>query len=909
MSVSCITLPLNTGWQYKKRSEDVVDLTEELTGGLSWSDASSFPSEIHEELCRAGVIRHPHDCDSDTEFQWIGGTEWLYKTEFTLPHDGSRRAELLFEGLDTICDVYLNGQNVLHANDMLLPYTVELSPERYQQRNTLLLHFKSAKNVAKQLESQFGARRAGSCNLGDPSRVYVRKAQYHWRWDWGTFITHEEVALPDPSEGPEIMTVGPWRPIELRVYTTRIEELLVVANADANLVPTLRVVVKLKGDTSVAHSINVTIRDSSGAIVKQETRILSPSERSTAEASFIWNFAKGDIELWWPINYGPQSLYTVDLSILDTNGAPCDRASRRVGFRRVRLLQEPLDDVEGTSFLFEINNVPIFMAGSNWIPCHTILPSVREDSYRRWLEIALKGNHNMVRVWSGGVYEPAVFYDTCDELGLLVWQDFCGFACGVYPAHKEFIELVTAEAKANVKHLSHHPSIIVWCGNNEDYQQIMQWGEKAELPARVFYEEIFPDIVARLSPGVPYWCGSPYGGKSWYDTDDLTVGDIHEWHVWCNTSPGEYYQNYDILGGRFVSEFGLPSFPCMSTVNGWLKEIDASQRYPQSKVVAQHCRAGSFERRFATYMNENFRMTDNLEKYVFLTQAMQAEGLSWAYRSWRRQWKGDRKQYIAGALVWQLNDSWPVVSWSLVDYFFRKKPAYFAIARELRLVGIGLMRTVEKNRANDRPRQFYEFGAFRNKSATIEAWATNFSLRTVEAKFELSFYDLEANAVYHSISQVVKLLPNQSTEILKEVVTPPPPLKGKVPNPIPSVASQQPELDRTHTVVIHARLLDIETGVVLARSSNWPEPFKYLDFPDPQMQVEVEGDALVVQVKKPAKCVFFTVEGDAHPEDVEWSDNCVDLFPGDAQTLSARGLGSRKVLMARLGQEEATPLP
>ncbi|EGO23456.1 glycoside hydrolase family 2 protein, partial [Serpula lacrymans var. lacrymans S7.9] len=283
----------------------------------------------------------------------------------------------------------------------------------------------------------------------------------------------------------------------------------------------------------------------------------------------------------------------------------------------------------------------------------------------------------------------------------------------------------------------------LFCGNNEDYQQVLQWGGITELPARKIYEQVLPDIVAALtSSEVPYHRGSPYGGKDWWETSDPTVGDIHQWDVWAGKEKA--YQDYDIMGGRFVSEFGIPSFPDMRTVEYWLdsKDVGKGQDYAQSKIIAQHTRAGNFERRFAIVMNENFRLTSDLETHVYNTQIMQSEAVSYAYQVWRRAWRGKGKEYTAGVIVWQLNDCWPVTSWAIADYFLRPKPVYYSIARQLKPITVNIFRTVIKNKANDRPRQFYEFGAFQSIDARIDVWATNSTLAPRKAQLDLFCIDL-----------------------------------------------------------------------------------------------------------------------------------------------------------------------
>ncbi|KAG9002811.1 hypothetical protein FRB94_003614 [Tulasnella sp. JGI-2019a] len=886
----CGTRLIASGWRYKARDQTVLDVSNEVEIESGWVEATQFPSEIHAELLAAGVITHPYKVESDTDLQWINDSEWLYFTTF--PYDVTSdhaHVELLFEGLDTYCTVYLNGNKILEADNMLLPRTVTLTGEYpLKAKNQLLLYFKSAKAVAKELEATYGVVRAGSCNVGDPSRVYSRKAQYHWRWDWG----------------PELMSVGPWRPIYLGTYDLKINSLALATSVDQELRMSLGGYIMLSGASEHEVSMSAVLScNGLRQIVREEKRGLSSSELTVGEVELSWTFKDDEVELWWPVRYGSQSLYTVEVTIFSKTGDVLDRTTQQVGFRRVQLIQEELVDAEGTTFLFEINNQRIFMGGSNWVPADNMLTTIGAERYHKYLEAIIDGNQNMVRVWSGGIYEPDAFYATCDELGILVWQDFCGFACGVYPAHPSYIKQVTAEAEANVLSLRHHPSIVIWCGNNEDYQQIKQWNLEPKLPARIFYEGIFPGIITKLSPGTVYWPGSPFGGKEWHETEDLTVGDVHEWHVWPIGKGGEYYQNYDLLGGRFVSEFGLPSLPNIKTIDYWLHDADSAQRHPQSKLMAQHCRAGSFERRFANYMNENFRMTGDLETYTYLTQLMQAEGLGHAYRSWRREWRGPGKQYTAGALVWQLNDSWPATSWSLIDYFMRKKPAYYVIARELRPIAVGIMRKVEKDRHNDRPRQFYEFGAFRNKSASIEIWVSNFTLMPVVAKLEISYWDLDRGSFFHVETRDVILLSNQTTEVMAGPLLSAPGLRT------PALGIQRPvELDRSHTVVVHARLLDA-SGEVIARTTNWPEPLKHIDpVANPGLQVTVEGEMVTITAEKPIKGLFFDTEGEEDGQEVKWSDNAIDVLPGDTQTLQVQGLNKARITAAYLGRETARVL-
>ncbi|PCH40558.1 glycoside hydrolase family 2 protein [Wolfiporia cocos MD-104 SS10] len=890
------TTPLSEGWHWKERDparqsvlDEVPRLQQSFRTGLnpSWTSVRSFPSEIHVELLKNGRIPDPfvgfneHKC-----LIGVGEREWLYYLAFPFEsRGGNEQVEFVFEGLDTICDVYLNYKKILSADNMFRTYSVSLKSESlHSEDNKLLLHFKSAKVIAKQLEARYGRVRAGSTNLGDPSRVYVRKAQYGWRWDWG----------------PELMTCGPYRPINFIAYSVRLASIYPHASVSPSpaLSPALGVDVMLAGDASAASAVKVVLVDAEGDVMIKEEHLdlaLLRAAKRDVEFKNVVNWSLDNaVQLWWPVGYGEQKLYTVEVVLLAQDSTVLDRQRKRIGFRRVELVQEPLEEADrhgqGTTFLFEINGVRMFMGGSNWIPADSFLTELTPARYRAWLTLLRDGNQNMVRLWGGGVYEPDVFYDTCDELGLLVWQDF-QFACGVYPAHHAFVASVRDEAADNVKRLRHHPSIALFCGNNEDYQQVLQWGGITELPARLIYEDVLPSVVAELTdPPIPYHRGSPYGGKGW-DTTDPTVGDIHQWDIWAGRE--RPWQEYGVMGGRFVSEFGIPAMPDIRTVDYWLAG-NSKERWAQSKLMTQHNRAGNHERRFAILMNENFRLTSDLETHIYNTQLMQSEAVSFAYRMWRREWRGRGKEFTAGALVWQLNDCWPVTSWAIADYFLRPKPAYYSIARELAPIAVSIFRTVIKNRDNDRPKQFYEFGAFQSVAANIEVWATNSTLEPHSVRLVLQSADLSSLWTHTEIHDVV-VHPNQSTELLSMPCPCPPPIK-----------SDDHPMTTSHSIVVGARLEDPITGEILTRCADWPQPYRLVDVPDPNLEVHVEDERIQVKAQRPVKCLVFSVLGDEDQSEVKWSHNALDLMPGDTQILMASGLGKRKLQVAYFGKEKAT---
>lgn len=461
------------------------------------------------------------------------------------------------------------------------------------------------------------------------------------------------------------MTCGPWRPISLELYDARISDLYFTTDVHESL-QSAEIVAKAEIEGKCDYIIFEVSLD--GAVIGRE-------KVETRGGSASTTFRTKKPKLWYPHTYGKQPLYSITATVYQDNSI-LDIASKRCGLRRARVIQRQLDDVSGLTFLFEINNITLFCGGSNWIPADSFAPRISATRHREWVKMAVDGNQIMLRVWGGGIFEENSFYDACDEMGVLVWQDFL-FACGNYPAHPDFLSLVKREAVENVKILRHHPSMVIWAGNNEDYQYCEtekldydpanhdpeSW-LKGSFPARYIYEKILVDVTTELIPDTYYHFGSPYGGKL---TTDPRIGDIHQWNVWHGSQ--EKYQDFDKLTGRFVSEFGMEAFPNIRTVNSYLLagKLDP-ERYPQSSTMDFHNKAAGHERRLALYLAENVPYSmEPLEQHVYCTQLMQAECLSTAYRLWKRQWKGPGREYCSGALVWQLNDVWPVSAFPLDD--------------------------------------------------------------------------------------------------------------------------------------------------------------------------------------------------------------------------------------------------
>ncbi|KAJ9117501.1 hypothetical protein QFC22_004351 [Naganishia vaughanmartiniae] len=918
---------------------------------LKWYDIKQgdMPTSVHVQLMKQGEIPDPYKGMNEYDVQWVGEADWLFKSEITVTPEQARLpfVDLVFEGLDTICTVKLvskrlkqigfwgtlahflllpaqDDKEILSADNMFISHRVNikqhLSPKNSTDSTTytLSLFFPSTYLAAKAIEErelklkhpENYDEKTGEYGKpitlwnGVSSRCYIRKAQYGWGWDWG----------------PIIMTVGPWKDILLEAYTARVDSNRIdVSLAEPFNAPTVKSIFEVYGDAKDL-TADIRLLNKDGHLVKEQTGVALETKDGFATGQVEWSFKPGEVEIWWPVGHGDQPLYTIDVSLRNmnsnghSNGQPnghtnghinahetsngasktvTARHSQRFGFRSMRLVQDKLKDAPGTTFLFEVNGRRIFCGGSNWIPADNFLTEVTTERYRAWLELLVGGNQNMVRVWAGGIYEPDVFYDICDELGILVWQDFM-FGCAIYPAFDELVANVEEEAKQVVKRLRNHPSMALFAGNNEDYQVAESINleidyndhdadfRKTAFPARHFYEKVLPNAVNSLSD-VTYHYGSPWGGK---DSRDPTVGDIHQWNVWHGTQ--EPWHNWDKLAGRFVSEFGMEGYPDIRTVDYWL-DGNTAERFPQSRTVCSHNKADGFERRLELYLMENFRHAFDMESYVYYTQVMQAEVLAAAYRLWRREWRGKGREYTAGALVWQINDCWPTTSWAIVDYFLRPKPAYFAVARELAPFTVGMARKDVQTKEDKHSDAKFKI------EQTLEIWGNNSAHTEKQCKLDIVAFDLHKGQVVEKITQDVTLAANSSTEFWK----------GLVPGQI--VRTSLSEVPKT--IVIGARLIDSD-GTVMARYANWPEPWKYIQFPDPELTITTasDGETLTLSCKKPIKGVILDVEDrttDDEMGECKWSDQAIDMMPGDDQVVVAKGLKGRKVKARYLGDGTA----
>lgn len=604
---------------------------------------ATVPGCVHMDLLAAAHVPDPFYRDNELGQLWIGEKDWLYHRTFTVPpeflaHD---RVLLQCQGLDTLATIRLNGQTIAQTDNMFRSWEFDAKPYLHPGENEIAILFASALQAgrAKQAERYLHNWSIKGQHMDGWS--WIRKEQCSFGWDWGTCL---------PS-------AGIWRPIGLVAFdTARWQDVHILQDHSQPGQVTLSCTAQVERGNAAALSATFTIDN-------QTLTVPVSGDTATANLTIL------NPQLWWPNGLGEQPLYTVTVTLQDETGQELDRQSKRIGLRTLHLVRQP--DEWGESFYFAVNSVPFFAKGANWIPADSFVNRVTPERYRDLLQSAAAANMNMLRIWGGGIYEEDIFYDLCDELGLCLWQDFM-FACACYPTFDDgFMASVTAEAEENVRRLRHHASIALWCGNNEMEQGLvgdewtlvtMSWADYRKL-----YDQRLAEIVARLDPQGNYWPGSPHsphGDRS--NSNDPRWGDAHLWSVWHGKEPFEWYRTCQ---HRFNSEFGFQSFPEPETVYQFTTPED---RNLTSFVMEHHQRSGIGNQTIIHYLLDWYRLPASFDMMLWLSQIVQGMAMKYAVEHWRRS-----RPRGMGTLYWQLNDCWPVASWSSLDYFGRWKALHY----------------------------------------------------------------------------------------------------------------------------------------------------------------------------------------------------------------------------------------
>ena len=655
MKLKTVVKNLHEGWKFRQAR---------LT---NWYPAT-VPGVVHTDLLQNKIIEDPFFRLNERGLQWIDKEDWVYETCFTLAADMMRKEnmELVFEGLDTYADVYLNDECILKADNMFRCWSIPVRQYIREENNILKVYFHSPVKIDvpkwDALPYQYPASNDQSENGGLFNKkisIFARKAGYHYGWDWG----------------PRLVTSGIWRPVYIRAWSDlRINDVFIEQKEVGAGRAVIAGHVELDADKDM-NGVLVTITDEVTGRVLGEWQADLKRGTNRVTVDFVLHKPK----LWWSNGLGEPFLYRFRTDII-AGGELLDSKTERVGIRSLKVVHQP--DKDGHTFYIELNGHPVFAKGANYIPSDNFLPRVTPENYKRTILDAAGVNMNMLRVWGGGIYENDVFYDLCDEHGIMIWQDFM-FACSMYPAEGALLDNIHQEAVDNVKRLRNHACIALWCGNNECQDAWLGWGWKREIERqnkeyadkiwaqyRQQYHVTLPGVVREYAPGTFYWPSSPFAFEG--EMSGTTDGDRHYWSVWHGKAP---ISDYDSEKSRFFSEYGFQSFP----------EFDSVKRYApypedwdiRSEVMMSHQRGGDHANGLIeTYLLNEYKKPRDFRAFLYINHVLQGDAIKTAIESHRRQ-----MPYNMGTLFWQHNDCWPVASWASRDYYGRWKAQHYYVRK------------------------------------------------------------------------------------------------------------------------------------------------------------------------------------------------------------------------------------
>jgi beta-mannosidase len=792
---SVLRITLATGWQFREVGKD------------AWHPAI-VPGCVHTDLLNNKLIDDPFYRDNEQKLQWIGKTDWEYQTIFDVaPETFAReKIELVFEGLDTYAEVFVNNETLLAADNMFRTWRVDCKRQLKAGANTLRIVFRSPINEILPLMAKLSYQLPASNDQGEKTSPHTRKAPYQYGWDWG----------------PRFVTSGIWRPVYLESWEkARVEDVHILPKQATAAAANLTAEVEVVANTEATATIVVDNLTDKSIAAKREVNLAPGSNR------VLLDFVIARPALWWPNGLGAHPLYSFKARLL-INGKLIDAKTTRTGLRSLELRQQ-LDD-SGKSFTFVINGEPVFAKGANWIPADSFPTRITRAKYRQLLESARDSNMNMLRVWGGGIYERDDFYELADEMGILLWQDFM-FGCSMYPGDQAYLDNVRQEASDNVKRLRNHPSIVIWVGNNEIETAWKHWGWKDQLPAALWddylkiFHGILPEVCRSLDPSRPYWPSSPSSNLE-DDPDSQKMGDVHYWQVWHAALP---FSEYEKQFPRFMSEYGFQSFPPIETVNTYTTLADHDIQSPVMMAHQRHPRGNQLIRE---YMLREYPEPKDFESFLYVSQVLQAEGIKIGAEHLRRI-----MPHNMGSLFWQLNDCWPVASWSSIDYTGRWKALQYYARRFYNDI------LVSPQFENDK----------------LDIFVVSDRLQPAAAQLNLSLLDFDGNQLWAQ---------RQDIEI-------------------------QPLTSRSYTTVAGASLLSrrdskavfllsevLVDGKLVSSNEKFFEPYKNLSLPPSHITTGVAavrgGFKITLAADKFARSVYLS----AAEYGGAFSDNYFDLIPG-----------------------------
>ncbi len=766
---------------------------------------------MHTDLLALGRIPDPFVGDNEKRVQWVAEADWEYRHQFTAAPELLHQPHiwLVCDGLDTLATVGLNGRELGRAANMFRQYRWDVKPLLKAGENDLRIVFDSPLRFAA---AQQTIRPMPGVSHAIPGGPYLRKAPCHFGWDWG----------------PQLPPIGVWKDIQLEGYEgAHITEVcLSQQHAEGQVTVEARVAVQSWDEAPRSAVMRLVAPDGQ---VFETSAAVAPGNESTLRVDIP------NPQIWWPNGYGAQPLYRASVE-LHQSDLLLDQREYQLGLRTLELRQQP--DEWGRSFTFVVNGLPIFAKGSNWIPADSF-PTRISDAYLEGLIRAAAETHqNMLRVWGGGFYEEERFYDLCDRYGILVWQEFI-FSCSIYPLDvPAFLENVHTEVVENVRRLRHRASLALWCGNNEMEWGWVDWGwnrpELQDLKAAYdqFFHHTLPAWCAAEDPDRVYWPSSPSSDTPFENPNGQQQGDAHYWDVWHGRKP---FTSYRHQYPRFMSEFGFQALPPLATIRTYADEADWNMT---SYIMEMHQKNASGNSLMIGQMLDTFRLPKDFVSLVYLSMALQAEGIRYGVEHWRRH--PDR---VAGILYWQLNDCWPVASWSSLDYFGRWKALHYAARRFY----APLMLSIE----DKPPKQ----GVYVSNDL-LEPWegTVRWALETL------------AGEILTSGQAPVIAAPQAATQVCELDF------------------SDRISDDNIRTLVFIAELYQGER--LITRQTAGFAPIKHLSLaaPDVTADLRCEGDQLIVELT--SRSLALLVEVSLTGADVVFSDNYFNLPAGRTARIS-----------------------
>jgi len=653
-------MDLTGNWEFKEfpqSARTIKDLDKP-----DWQKCS-VPSSIFNCLITADKIKKTEIEANPENFTWVSKKPWIFRKYFETPQQllECDRIDLVFDGLDTIATIWLNGKLLTKTNNMFIPHRIDVTKFCNPKNNTLMVKFDPPAEYAKKMMNRYTSFE--EYEFENPHRVYIRKAQYQFGWDFC----------------PPLPGCGIWQPLRIEgLKKAKIDNIHIQTIDSNDRYADIKVSMSL--DTIVEEHCFCKIIVSDGSITKEHSLTFQPGQNKHSTVIRIHEPA-----LWYPTGYGKQHLYNIEMQLISDNEI-IDKINKHFGIRNLKLIRVP--DEHGEKFQFEINGQHIYAKGANWIPPSILPGSITEYDYEQLLFAAADANINMLRIWGGGCYENEKFYQLCDKLGIIIWQDFM-FACAYYPDETWFTEEIKKEAVTIIKRLRNHPSLVIWCGNNEiDWMHYTgKFGNRKKFCGKSIYHKLLPHLVAELDPERTYIPTTPFSNSK--KLNDTKAGTFHQWDIWTNHQPIRNYicKTEDIP--RFVAEFGIQSLPNTKTVQTF---GNPEKMRLADKAIEKHNYQLDGNSRLYRYTADLFGPAKNLQQLTYLSQLTQAR----AYKLYIEYLRTHQNRNF-GVIFWQFNDCCPAITWSAIDFQKKPKALYYYAKRFFADLLITAMPKIKKN--------------------------------------------------------------------------------------------------------------------------------------------------------------------------------------------------------------------